>query len=56
MRKLLRYMLLLMLTIPAFASTKVPARLPFISDDCNRALVRGRQRQLPIFVEISAPW
>jgi hypothetical protein len=31
-------------------------RLPFIEDDYSRALASARQRKLPIFVEVFAPW
>jgi hypothetical protein len=30
--------------------------LPFIPDDYPKALAEGRQRNLPIFVEVWAPW
>jgi len=30
--------------------------LPFIEDDYAKALSEARQRNLPLFVEVSAPW
>ena len=30
--------------------------LPFIADDYGKALAEAKQRKLPIFVEVSAPW
>jgi hypothetical protein len=32
------------------------ARLPFISDDYARARAVANQRQLPLFVDVWAPW
>jgi len=30
--------------------------LPFISDDYSKALSQAKQRHLPLFVEVWAPW
>jgi len=30
--------------------------LPFIDDDYAKALNQAKQRNLPLFVEVSAPW
>jgi hypothetical protein len=30
--------------------------LPFINDDFQNALVQAKQRNLPLFVEVWAPW
>lgn len=30
--------------------------LPFIEDDAARAFAEARQRQVPVFVEVWAPW
>jgi hypothetical protein len=32
------------------------ARLPFIYDNYSRAAAQAKQRRLPIFVEVWAPW
>jgi hypothetical protein len=32
------------------------ANLPFINDDYPKALAAAKQRDLPIFVEVWAPW
>jgi hypothetical protein len=44
---------LLALSIPSVATA---AGLPFTQDDYGAALVQAKQRQLPIFVEVWAPW
>jgi len=31
-------------------------RLPFTNDDYNKALSVAKQRKLPLFVEVWAPW
>jgi hypothetical protein len=31
-------------------------RLPFINDNFEKALVVAKQRKLPLFVEVWAPW
>lgn len=38
------------------AVTTAPTRLPFVQDDFARAQTAARQRGLPIFVEVWAPW
>jgi hypothetical protein len=45
--------LLLMVTAPRVAAAN-PLR--FIADDYPRALSEARQRKLPVFVEVWAPW
>jgi hypothetical protein len=53
MRKTLSLcVLLLALAAPALAATG----LPFIHDDPAKALAEARQRKLPLFVEVGAPW
>ena len=42
---------LLLASLPAIAG-----RLPFIEDNYPRALSEARERKLPIFVEVWAPW
>jgi hypothetical protein len=50
-------------TLLAFAAlassaraTIAPSRLPVINDDYARAHAEATQRQVPIFVEVWAPW
>ena len=43
---------LLLLVSPKIAN----ARLPFINDDYDRARSEAKQRKLPLFVEVWAPW
>ena len=31
-------------------------RLPFINDDFTKALTEAKQRHVPVFVEVWAPW
>jgi hypothetical protein len=47
-------MILICLCTPAAWAQK--ASLPFIEDDYAQALAQGRQRNLPLFVEVWAPW
>ena len=44
---------LLALSIPSVAAA---VGLPFMQDNYGAALVQAKQRQLPIFVEVWAPW
>jgi len=46
--------LFLLLSSSAIAS--LGATLPFIDDDYGKALSEARERKLPVFVEVSAPW
>ena len=46
--------LVLLLSSWLMAATK--SALPFIEDDYAKALSEARQRNLPLFVEVSAPW
>jgi len=55
MRNLSALVLASTVATSAIAST-APARLPFIENDFARAQVAAHQRQLPIFVEVWAPW
>lgn len=52
MKKLSLWVLLLALSAPAIAATG----LPFIHDDSAKALAEAKQRKLPLFVEVGAPW
>jgi P pilus assembly chaperone PapD len=59
MRKLSMLVLVAALATSATASaavTTAPSRLPFVQDDFARAKSAARQRGLPIFVEVWAPW
>ena len=48
-------LILALLAAPA-APTAAPRRLPFIEDDYARALADARAHELPLFVEVWAPW
>ena len=48
----LSILLLALLTCSVAATT----RLPFTNDDYNKALSVAKQRKLPLFVEVWAPW
>jgi len=52
MKRLCLSSLLLMVVASANAATN----LPFINDDYPKALAAAKQRNLPIFVEVWAPW
>lgn len=54
MRKIVLPTLFLLFSSIAVAAESSP--LPFIHDDYGKALVQARQRKLPIFIEVSAPW
>ena len=55
MKKLATWMVaalaLIAVALPAFA-----AGLPWIQDNYSKALAEAKQRKLPIFVEVWAPW
>jgi hypothetical protein len=38
------------------AAGATPPGLPWINDNYPKALVEGKQRNVPIFVEVWAPW
>lgn len=46
----------LLLLFCAIAVAAESSELPFIHDDYRKAVVQARQRKLPIFIEVSAPW
>jgi hypothetical protein len=49
--------LVLATTVATSAAAAVaPSRLPFLENDFARARIAATQRQLPIFVEVWAPW
>lgn len=54
MRRLFRLAIFLLLATCAFAAD-TPG-LPFQHDDYANAIAQARQRNLPVFVEVSAPW
>ena len=58
MRKLSASVLLLFLLLSASAAhaATAEAHLPFIEDDCAKALSEATQRKLPVFVDVWAPW
>ena len=41
---------------PAVAPPETAATLPFIDNDFPRALALAREANLPLFVEVWAPW
>ena len=53
MKKLILLALLSSFAIPGTATSN---SLPFINDNYGKALAEAKQRKLPIFVEVSAPW
>jgi hypothetical protein len=42
--------------VPAPPAPVPVSRLPFIDDDYQRARAEAGRRQLPLFVEVWAPW
>lgn len=48
--------ILLVCFISTAFSTATASRLPFRNDDFPGAAAEARQRHLPIFVEVWAPW
>ena len=55
MSKLSAVVLAVSFAASVLAST-APSRLPIINDDVARARAEARQRQVPVFVEVWAPW
>lgn len=53
MRKLSLLGVLALISASAIAAT---SNLPFINDDYPKALAAAKQRNVPIFVEVWAPW
>ena len=41
---------------PTVAPPEIEAGLPFIENDFPRALAQARESNLPLFVEVWAPW
>jgi hypothetical protein len=48
-------LIIVLVTGSAWASV-AQSGLPFVDDDYAKALGTARQRHLPLFVEVSAPW
>jgi hypothetical protein len=44
------------LLLLSICSVATASNLPFINDDYPKALTTAKQRHLPIFVEVWAPW
>lgn len=45
-----------LMLVLATAAAAPRAGLPFIRDDYTRAISEAKQRKVPMFVEVSAPW
>ena len=52
--RLVTAFLLLLVSYVVFATSY--KGLPFIEDDSRKALAQAKQRKLPLFVEVWAPW
>ena len=49
--------IVLMLVVISTSSLGKPSKgLPFINDDFQKAIEQAKQRKLPLFVEVWAPW
>ena len=46
----------IVLALSSTAAAATPKRLPFIDVDFERALTEAKQRKLPLFVDVWAPW
>jgi len=47
---------LILVCLFSLATWAQKTSLPFIEDDYTQALAQGRQQNLPLFVEVWAPW
>jgi hypothetical protein len=56
MKRLSMSLLLLALAFSTFTVRAAEKRLPFVEDDYAKALMEARQRKLPVFVDVWAPW
>jgi hypothetical protein len=45
-----------LLLIASAAAAATPGRLPMLSDDLEAARAQARARDLPLFVDVWAPW
>lgn len=52
MKRLFAISLLALCIAPVLSASE----LPFLQDNYGKALLEARQRNLPIFVEVWAPW
>jgi hypothetical protein len=50
------FLALLLIFLCSSAAWPQKASLPFIEDDYAQALAQARQREVPLFVEVWAPW
>jgi hypothetical protein len=46
----------LVLAVALLVAGTASAKLPFIEDDYTTAVTRAKAKNLPIFVEVWAPW
>ena len=51
--KIVIAILLFMISSTAYGKFR---RLPFINDNYERAVTQAKQRKLPLFVDVWAPW
>jgi hypothetical protein len=51
-----RLLLGILLLTTAGAALSAAADLPWINNDYSKALTQAKQRKVPIFVEVWAPW
>lgn len=56
MKRLSMPLMLLVLAFSTFTVRATTPRLPFVEDDYAKALNEARQRKLPVFVDVWAPW
>jgi hypothetical protein len=47
---------LLLMILANTSLSKANHELPFINDDFQKALTQAKQRNLPLFVDVWAPW
>jgi len=47
---------LLLAVLATSSFDKTSKGLPFINDDFQKALTQAKQRNLPLFVDVWAPW
>jgi len=52
--RLIMAIMLLMLSSSTFSATS--KGLPFINDNFEKALAEAKQRNVPLFVDVWAPW
>ena len=47
---------IVVLTFSSITFRATPKRLPFIDDNFHQGLTQAKQRNVPLFVEVWAPW